>query len=305
MVEVRRSCEILIGTSGYCYKEWAGPVYALGSRPASFLTQYASIFTTVELNFSYYRMPEAPQLARLLEEAGPKLLFSIKANEALTHKIEEGSWEGAADSFVAALEPMRNAGRLGAVLFQFPPSFHYEAERRRYLDALLGRFAGMPLAVEFRHPDWYNNRVLDALRERGVAMSSLDMPATKGMPPVMDVVTSSLAYVRFHGRNAETWWGSDAGSRYDYLYSDSELEAWAERVQAIAEKADRVLVYFNNHRRGQAAQNARSFAAILDRAGLGGGLCGEAEGLADPPPGPRGVGKVDNRGPSPDRDHCP
>jgi uncharacterized protein YecE (DUF72 family) len=268
MSEAKRSCEILVGTSGYAYNEWAGPVYPPGSRPQDFLSIYTTMFSTVELNFSYYRMPTAEQLERLLGEAGPSLVFSIKANEALTHKIDPAAWQEAATAFLAALEPFRRSGRLGALLFQFPYSFHYEAERRRYLDALLGRFAELPTAVEFRNHEWYNNRVLDALRARRVAMCALDMPALTGLPPVMDVVTSSLAYVRFHGRNGETWWGSDSAARYDYLYSDAELEAWAGRLGAMAEKADRLLVYFNNHRRGQAVENARTLEGILGRAGI-------------------------------------
>ncbi len=273
MSDAPRPCEILVGTSGYGYLEWVGPVYPPGTRPENFLTQYAAMFPTVELNFSYYKMPAAEQLARFLEEAGPSLLFSIKANEALTHKVDPAAWREAAETFAAALEPLRKAGRLGALLFQFPYSFHYEVDRRRYLDALLGRFAGLPLAVEFRNHEWYNNRVLDALRARGVAMAALDLPALKGLPPVMDVVTSELAYVRFHGRNGEAWWGSGAAARYDYLYSDAELEAWAGRLRTMAEKARRVLVYFNNHQRGQAVQNARTLEGILRHgSGVGGGL---------------------------------
>jgi uncharacterized protein YecE (DUF72 family) len=279
-------CEILVGTSGYGYLEWVGPVYAAGSRPDDLLTQYASMLPTVELNFSYYKMPTAEQLARLMAQAGPDLVFSIKANEELTHKIDPSAWKDAARAFMEALEPLRKAERLGAVLFQFPYSFHYEVDHRRYLDAVLAQFAALPLAVEFRNHEWYNNRVLDALRDRRVAIASLDLPALRGLPPVMDVVTSPLAYIRFHGRNGESWWGSDSASRYDYLYTDDELEAWAGRVRAIAEKAERILVYFNNHRRGQAVQNARSFAGILDRAGIPGRA--EPLGRAGPRDGSRG-----------------
>jgi uncharacterized protein YecE (DUF72 family) len=237
------------------------------------------MFSTVELNFSYYKMPTAEQLTRLMEQAGPSLVFSIKANEALTHKIDPTTWKDTAGAFREALEPLHKAERLGALLFQFPFPFHYEVDRRRYLDAVLAQFAELPLAVEFRNHEWYNNRVLDAFRERHVAIASLDLPELTGLPPVMDVVTSPLAYIRFHGRNGESWWGSDSASRYDYLYTEAELEAWAGRVQAIAEKAERILVYFNNHRRGQAVQNARSFASILARKGILGraGLPGQAE----------------------------
>jgi uncharacterized protein YecE (DUF72 family) len=273
----RKVGQILVGTSGYGYTEWVGPVYPQGTRKEEFLAHYASMFATVELNFSYYRMPTAEQSGRMLVEA-PSLFFSVKANEALTHKVEPSAWKDAALAFRKAVEPLAAADRLGAILFQFPYSFHYDVERRRYLAALLAEFSGLPAAVEFRNGDWFNNRVIDALRARRVALASLDLPALEGLPPIMDVATAPLAYVRFHGRNAENWWGSDSASRYDYLYSDAELEAWAERVDAIAEKADRILVYFNNHRRGQAIQNARTLASILARPGRG-ALAGSA-----PPP---------------------
>jgi uncharacterized protein YecE (DUF72 family) len=259
---------ILVGTSGYSYTEWVGPLYPEGTRSEDFLGLYSRVFSTVELNFSYYKMPTAGQLSGLLSKAGPALAFAVKANEALTHKIDPASWRDAAAAFVSALEPLRTADRLSAVLFQFPYSFHYDPDRRRYLNDVLSAFAGVPLAVEFRNYEWYNNRVVDAFRERRIALASLDLPPLKGLPPVMDVVTSPLAYVRFHGRNGETWWGSDSASRYDYLYSDLELEAWADRVKGIAGQADRTLVYFNNHIRGQAVKNAKTFALMLERAGL-------------------------------------
>jgi uncharacterized protein YecE (DUF72 family) len=204
----------------------------------------------------------------MIERAGPSFVFSIKAHETLTHRVNPGAWEGKAKTYLTALEPLLKAGKLGAVLFQFPYSFHYEPDRRRYLDKLLTYFKDVPSAVEFRNADWINTRVIEGLRKRGAALASLDMPDLKGLPPDMDVATSPLAYVRLHGRNKEAWWGSDAAARYDYRYSDKELEAWEDRIRRIVIKADRVLVYFNNHRRGQAVENAQTLAKILEKAGL-------------------------------------
>ncbi|MDR3341210.1 MAG: DUF72 domain-containing protein [Treponema sp.] len=256
--------KIQIGTSGYSYAEWVGPVYPVGTHSREFLSHYAERFPTVELNFSYYRMPRAEQLARLLEKAGPTLTFAIKAHESLTHKIDPAAWQDSAKAFLEALEPVRKANRLEAVLFQFPYSFHYEPEKRRYLDKLLGQFQDVPAAVEFRNNQWYRNRVIEALRERNRALVSLDMPSVPGLPPTLDAVTAPLAYIRLHGRNQETWWGTDAAARYDYQYSDTELEAWKERIKRIVVTADKVLVYFNNHPKGQAAQNAQTLTRMLE-----------------------------------------
>jgi uncharacterized protein YecE (DUF72 family) len=271
--------EILIGTCGYHYTEWIGPVYPEGTKKEDFFARYARMFPTVELDYPYYAMPTAVQLEGMMEKAGPSLVFSAKAHETLTHRVDPGAWEGEAKTYLTALEPLREAGRLGAVLFQFPYSFHYEPDRRRYLDKLLAYFKDVPSAVEFRNADWINTRVIEGLRKRGAALASLDMPDLKGLPPDMDVATSPLAYIRLHGRNKEAWWGSDAAARYDYRYSDKELEAWEDRIRRIVIKADRILIYFNNHRRGQAVENAQTLTKILENAGLlRGGDFGEGNG---------------------------
>jgi uncharacterized protein YecE (DUF72 family) len=210
--------KILIGTCGYHYTEWIGPVYPPGTKKDHFLPLYSEIFPTLELDYTYYQMPTASQLEGMLEKAGPELIFSVKAHETLTHRVKPESWEEEAKTYLRAIEPILKAGRLGAVLFQFPYSFHYKTQERRYLDKLLAYFKGVPQAVEFRNADWINNRVIDALRERGASLTSLDMPDLKGLPLDTDVMTSLLAYIRLHGRNKEAWWGSDAASRYDYLY---------------------------------------------------------------------------------------
>ncbi|HPE93193.1 MAG TPA: DUF72 domain-containing protein [Sphaerochaeta sp.] len=269
---------ILIGTSGYSYTEWVGPVYPKGTKSEEFLFSYAQMFPTVELNFSYYRMPEAAQLA-LMHQGAPSLRFSIKAHQSLTHVIDAGHWREQTTIFRRALEPLLANEVLDAVLLQFPSSFHYEIDQRKYLDSLLRVLSPLPLAVEFRNSRWYNNRTLDSLRERQVSFVSLDLPQVQGNPPVMDVPTASLAYLRLHGRNKETWWGSDAASRYDYLYSDSELKALLERVLSLMVGSEKILVYFNNHRRGQAASNAKRLRELLDASG-GGSCMSEKQALS-------------------------
>ena len=262
--------EILIGTCGYAYNEWIGPVYPEGTKKEQFLPLYSEQFRTVEIDYTYYSMPKAKNLAKMAAD-GPALSFSVKATDVFTHRVDPYKWQDDAKTFIEALEPLREGGRLEAVLFQFPHSFHYEDENRRYLGKILGAFAGIPSAVEFRNDEWLNSRVLDGLKERGAALVGLDMPDLEKLPPKMDVVTAPFAYFRLHGRNKETWWGSDSTSRYDYLYSDSELKGTAERLIQIIVQADRLLIYFNNHARGQAVKNALSLKKILEKAGFMGG----------------------------------
>jgi uncharacterized protein YecE (DUF72 family) len=116
--------QILIGTSGYSYKEWVGPVYPEGTKYDDYLACYVGLFPTVELNFSYYNMPKAKNLEKMLVDGGPNLTFAIKAHKTLTHAVIPSEWEGEAKTYLAAIEPLLEAGRLEAVLFQFPYSFH-------------------------------------------------------------------------------------------------------------------------------------------------------------------------------------
>ena len=261
--------EILIGTSGYSYSEWVGPVYPEGTKQKDFLSRYAELFPTVELNFSYYSMPKRENLAKMLVDGGPNLTYSVKAHKTLTHEVNPSQWEGEAKTYLTAIEPMLEAKRLEAVLFQFPYKFSYTPENRKYLDKLLTYFKDIPIAVEFRKSDWYIGKVIEGMKSREVPLVSLDMPQLSKLPPLMDVVTAPLAYIRLHGRvDAETWWGSDEHAKYDYMYSDSEIEAWAARIKRIAELAHRIIVYYNNHPFGKAAKNAQTLIAILKKMGL-------------------------------------
>jgi uncharacterized protein YecE (DUF72 family) len=169
-------------------------------------------------------MPTAGQFEGMLEKAGPGLGFSVKVHETLTHKIDPAEWEGEAKTFLTAVEPFLRENRLGAVLFQFPYSFHYEPEKRRYLDRLLTFFKDIPSAVEFRNVEWTNNRVIEGVRKRGAALVSLDMPELEDLPPLIEVVTAPFSYIRLHGRNRANWYGSDEVIRYDYLYMIKNLK---------------------------------------------------------------------------------
>lgn len=260
--------EIRIGTSGYDYLDWRGAFYPAGVERSGFLPYYGSLFSTVELNFSYYRIPGEKQTAGILARGGGELDFSIKAHESLTHRVDPETWRDSLRAYRAGIVPLAESGRLAAVLLQFPYSFHYTPANRRYLDALLGEMSGLPLAVEFRIAEWHNNRVFDALRKRGVAFCSVDEPALKGLPPPLDIVTAPLAYVRFHGRNDRAWWGSDAAARFDYLYDEKELRGWIPRIKSMMASAEKMRIYFNNHRRGQAPANALLLRRLLAEEGI-------------------------------------
>ena len=256
--------EILIGTSGYFYNDWVGCVYPEGTKQKDYLFHYSNLLPTVELNFSYHAIPKSENLSKMLIDGGENLTFSIKAYRTLTHEINYSQWENDAKTYLKAIEPLIYSNRLEAVLFQFPFSFKYENENRRYLDKLLKFFKGVPMAVEFRKADWYSGRVINGMRSRYIPLVSLDMPELPKLPPSIDVDTAPLAYIRLHGRNSEAWWGDDDYVRHDYLYSDSEIDAWAQRIKMISGQTDKILVYFNNHPKGKAVRNAKTLEKMLN-----------------------------------------
>ncbi len=257
--------DIRVGTSGFDYLDWVGPFYPKSLPRKDFLAYYARFFGTLELNFSYYRMPEADQLEALRERVPPTFDFSVKAHESLTHRIDPAAWKDAAREFGAALAPLMRNDQLAAVLLQFPFSFHYEPDSRRYLRDLLDRMKEFPCVVEFRNVQWMTPRVFEALTKAGVGLCAVDAPDLPGLPPSLDRATSELGYVRFHGRNEANWCGSDSAARYDYRYSPAELAAWLPRLDALRRTTRKLRIHFNNHRRGQATGNARDLVELIVR----------------------------------------
>ena len=255
--------QILIGTSGYSYKDWEGILYSPGTSQGDYLKVYAAEFRMTELNFTYYRMPEAQLSQRMAVQTSADFLFSIKAHKTLTHEISAGNMNSQTASFIKGIEPIINDGKLGVVLLQFPYSFHYNAENRTYLDRLCAQMNDLPLAVEFRNSHWQNHSVYNGLLERDISLVNVDEPSLPGLLKPADIVTSSIGYARFHGRNKQNWWKGDNVTRYDYLYSDKELIEWIPRIKSMAVQAAIVLVVFNNHSKGQAVQNARRLKQIL------------------------------------------
>lgn len=254
---------ILIGTSGYDYPEWKGVFYPPTLKRDEFLPFYAEKFNALELNFSYYKMPTAEQLKKMAERSGKKVKISIKANQQLTHFIELGSWRETAREFRAALVPLQREGLLSAVLFQFPQAFHRGEDNRRYLASLIDEFPEHPLIVEFRHNSWQVEQVYKGMEERGIACCSCDMPEISKLPKFTPVMTGDNAYMRFHGRNAKNWYGTNSRERYEYNYSDDELSAYVPVLKSISEKSRTLQVFFNNHAKGNAAVNAQKMMILL------------------------------------------
>jgi uncharacterized protein YecE (DUF72 family) len=260
---------LLVGTAGWSYPDWEGIVYPRGAcRSGEALRVLSRLFDVLEINVSFYR-PPTPAMARgwlAAVSPHPAFRFTAKLWQGFTHQrddthdAEEAAWR-------EGLEPLREAGRLGCVLAQFPHSFRSTAANRSYLESLLDRFATLPLVVELRHMSWLTDEVLSMLSARRVGFCNVDQPLLGDAIPPSTVVTAPHAYVRLHGRNRRDWFRRDAGrdARYDYLYSEEEIDDWARRIGLMRGGAPGSTIYIiaNNHFRGQAAANAVELRSIL------------------------------------------
>jgi uncharacterized protein YecE (DUF72 family) len=232
--------DVLVGTSGYGYKEWKGSFYPSEMKPAGMLRYYAERFRTVEINNTFYRMPDAELLRRWAEDVPAGFTFVLKASQRITHmqRLSPASGETVGYFFDSA----RILGeRLGPVLFQLPPNFRKDLPR---LQAFLERLpADRPAAFEFRHESWFGDDVYDALRARGVALCAADTDESgeEGAPVV---VTTSWGYLRLR--------------RGDY--GDQSLAAWADRI--LAQPWERAFVFFKHEDSGKGPAFARR---LLDR----------------------------------------
>ncbi|TDA68759.1 MAG: DUF72 domain-containing protein [Clostridia bacterium] len=232
------------------------------------LAYYAREFPFVEINFSYYRLPTQRTLAGMARKVPANFLFTVKAYQSLTHGRGETA-AGDAGKFLYGLAPLIEEGRLGAVLLQFPYSFHSTGENRRYLARLKELLPGVPLVVEFRNRGWAGEPVWEFLTSLGMGYVCVDEPRLRGLIGREVKYTAPVAYVRFHGRNAAKWWEHEAAhERYDYLYGEDELKEWVPGIADLAGRAERVFVAFNNHYQAKAVVNARMLRRLLEKAGL-------------------------------------
>ncbi len=256
---------IYVGTSGYSYDDWVGPFYPARTPKSAFLGLYAQRFSSVEVNYTYYRMPTAATLEAMAQKVGPTFRFVVKATGELTH--ERSGREEAFAEFRAALQPLVERGQLGGVLAQFPYSFKPTEATRAYLGVVREQLPDLAVIVEFRNSAWVNPRSFDLLRSLGLGYCCVDEPRLTGLMPPVAEVTAPPAYLRFHGRNAARWFEHDeAWERYNYLYTRDELADWAHKLRALASVGTEAYVFFNNHYNAQAVQNAGLFVELLHEA---------------------------------------
>ena len=257
-----------VGVAGWDYPDWSGVVYP-ARLPRGFdrLAFLARLVDCIEINTTFYR-PVSPKIAaswarRVLDRPGFK--FTAKAHRSWTHE----PWDdpiAVVPPTLDGLGPIREAGLLGALLVQFPQSFHWNPEARTRLGRLLDGLSDWPIVVETRHVSWDDDRAAAFVHERGAGWCVVDQPRVgRSTAPPRPRVTSPVAYLRLHGRNADAWFAEDAGRdrRYDYLYTASELEPLADAARGMAARAQAVYAVANNHFRGQAVVAALQLKHLI------------------------------------------
>jgi len=260
------SAEILVGTSGYSFRDWVGPFYPPGTKAGDFLEFYSERFPTVEVNATYYAIPAPAMLERMAAKTPDPYRFIVKLNQAFTHDPTFDA--GTVRRFLDAIAPLKHAGKYDGLLAQFPWKFRRTPEHRKHLLALREALPDEPLFVEFRHDSWLTPELEPSLREHHLGYCAVDEPHLPGMMPPVTMVTAEDAYVRFHGRNAKTWYAGDRSTRYDYSYSREELQEWVRKIGELAEQTRRVYLFFNNCHAGQAARSAKLMQDLLRQQGL-------------------------------------
>ena len=239
---------IRVGCSGWSYDHWVGKFYPEGMDRKDYFSYYSKYFDTVEINSTFYRLPFRNFVLGWARKAPKGFLYSIKVNRRITHLKRLKGIEGDLADFLERLNPLKERGLLGPILFQLPPGLHLDLILLKgFLSSLPG---GYRFSIEFRHRSWLNDDVYKLLEEHGVAFCIVSSPKL----PVVVRVTADFSYIRMHGR--KRW--------YDYCYSDEELEGWAKTVSKIHDEGKDVFIYFNNDPNAYAIENALKMKRLLN-----------------------------------------
>jgi uncharacterized protein YecE (DUF72 family) len=287
--------KILVGTSSWADPGFVEEWYPEGLPARDRLPYYAERFPAVEVNSSFYAVPERDTVGRWARITPDHFVFDVKLHRLLSRhaaqlkelppelrdevevgprgrvRLTPGLEKEMVEAVKHACEPLDKAGKLRAFLLQLTPAFAPGKNELAELDPIIEGLAPHPVAVEFRHRGWVRDErveeTLSYLSERRAVFVCVDAPRDDQIPimPPIDAVTSdSVAYMRLHGRNADGYLrGKTVAERFAYRYSDEELEEVAGRVRGLAEQAGEVHVLFNNNRGDDAPTSAQRFMSLL------------------------------------------
>jgi len=277
---------VRIGTCSWADEGLLKAWYPRGvSTAEARLRYYAERFDVVEVDSPYYALPDPAVTERWVRRTPDDFTFHAKASAAMTWHEGEPTDE-AFRLFRAALEPLELSGKLRGVLLQYHPRFTKTAAGKEELARASERLAPLVPLIEFRHRSWLEEderaSTLAFLEEHDLAYVSLDSPRTRAsnVSPRVAAATHRVAYVRFHGRNAQTWnirGAASAADRFDWLYTADELAEWVGPLERLASEADELYALFNNNRDDFAPRSAGILRGLLDEAGV------PARGGIEPP----------------------
>lgn len=262
---------IRVGPAGWSYADWEGIVYPR-KKPSGFqpLRHVARYVDCIEINSTFYATPRADFASRWVRcvEDRADFRFTAKLQNVFTHEPlprDARAFDDLVRAYLAGIEPLRAAGRLGALLVQFPLSFRRTAAAEERLARIAEAFGEIPLVLEVRHRSWFEPEAVAEIARQGYALARIDLPAGPDHPPADAPTPGDPGYLRLHGRNADTWFDPRAGrdQRYDYLYAPDEIDRLATVARRLADEKEDTFVITNNHFSGQAVANALEILAAL------------------------------------------
>jgi uncharacterized protein YecE (DUF72 family) len=229
---------IHIGTSGWHYNHWRGPFYPEKMPPEEMIGYYRNFFHTVEINNSFYQLPEKKTFEAWRKAVPPEFVFAVKGSRYITHMKKLKDPKKSLAKFLPRIEILKE--KLGPVLFQLPPRWRFDSERLdSFLEALPKKFRA---AFEFRDPSWFRDEALETLRKHGAAFCIYDLAGFQSPKEV----TADFVYLRLHG----------PGDKYQGKYSPETLAGWADAFSAWRREKKEIFCYFDNDQAGYAAQDA-------------------------------------------------
>jgi len=254
----RKQAPVLVGTAGWAYDDWKNVVYPAGERnKLKFVSRYMDC---VEVNVSFYR-PLSPQVTeKWLGDVGDEenFRFIVKLWQRFTHQTDPPVSDAELSAYKEGLKPLEEAGKLLAVLVQFPFYFCDSTKSRSRLGHIAESFSEYVKVLEVRDRSWSKPEALEFIRANRFNLACLDMPWARNSFRERALVTGTLGYLRLHGRNRDAWFSKDADrdQRYNYLYSDHEMNQVLHRIEEMRKLSQRLVVIWNNHYQGKAMTNA-------------------------------------------------
>jgi uncharacterized protein YecE (DUF72 family) len=243
---------IFLGTSGWSYKEWEGPFYQEGEKRK--LRAYCRVFSTVEIDSTWYRFPAKGTVMGWLRYSPPEFVYTAKIPKTITHDKMlglRGDVQADLAAFFELMRPLQLGGKLGCLLIQLPPSYDYNPDNlESFFQKLDPQFR---FSVEFRNLSWMREETWQLLSKHRVAYANVDEPL---LPPDLHL-TTDFAYFRWHGKGEDPW--------FDYRYQKEELDHWVPKIEAAADKVKKVFGFFNNHFHGYAPENCLH---LIEKLGL-------------------------------------